>query len=132
MTASTSTMQDYESKLGLSSLDSLLDARATIVGKLADLRAMHGPFGKFDPMRKQKLAAFAEIVRADYAEKGKKITEARIDQLAHAHPQYVEWLTAMLKEHALMIDFDHELKNIEDRIARENALIYYAKNELRL
>jgi hypothetical protein len=44
----------------------------------------------------------------------------------------VEWLTAMLKEHALMIDFDHELKNIEDRIARENALIYYAKNELRL
>jgi len=131
MTASpVPTMHDWEDKIGISHLDQLHAARETIVGKLADLRAMHGPFGKFDPIRKQKVGAFAEIVRAEYAAKGQKITEKRIEYLAHAHPDYVAWLTQMLKEHAKMIDYDYELKGIEDRIVRETAIIGYARSEI--
>lgn len=124
--------RDIENRVGIGHLDQLHERRRALIQQVAPLRALHGSFGKFDALRKQKLAAFAEIVRADYAEKGKKITEARIDQLAHAYPGYIQWLTDMLNEHAEMINLENEIRDIDDQIVRETSLIGYARSEMKL
>lgn len=67
----------------------------------AQLFAFYGAFGYGDHLRKILLANCAEIVRAHYALDGERISEARIEQLARVHPNYVEWIVKNLKGRVL-------------------------------
>lgn len=60
----------------------------------AQLAAWYGPFGWADHLRKIMLDSCAEMVRA---EAQNKLTESRIDQLAHTHLLYKEWIVANLE-----------------------------------
>lgn len=62
----------------------------------AQLAAFYGPFGWADHLRKVVLSNVSELIRAQHANDAKKPTEDRIDDLAHNHPVYVEWLVANL------------------------------------
>jgi hypothetical protein len=42
------------------------------------------------------LASTREAVRAEFAVKNEKVTEARLDDLARVHPKYTDWLTYTL------------------------------------
>lgn len=121
--------RDYEDRIGIGHLDELHARRRELIAQVAPLRALHGSFGKFDALRKQKLGAFAEVVRAQYAEKGIKITESRIDQLAHCYGGYVVWLTDMMNEHAEMINLDNEIRDIDEQIVRETAITGWSRTE---
>jgi hypothetical protein len=62
----------------------------------ASLEAFFGNFGHAEHFRKVVLASAREAVRAEYAVKNEKVTEARLDDLARTHPKYVDWLTYTL------------------------------------
>lgn len=63
----------------------------------ADLEAWFGNFGHFDFYRKLVIANCREIVRATAAMGNQKLTEARIDDMAHVHPLYFDFLTKGLE-----------------------------------
>ena len=67
----------------------------------ASLEAFFGTFGHAEPFRKVVLASCREAVRAEYAVKNEKVTEARLDDLARTHPKYVDWLTYTLQGRVL-------------------------------
>lgn len=63
----------------------------------AELEAYYGNYGVGDNLRKVCLANCKEIVRARYAVGKEKISESRIDDLAHLHDNYLDFLTTHLK-----------------------------------
>lgn len=62
----------------------------------AQLESWFGPFGFADHYRKVVLANCREIIRATMTIKGGKVTESRLDDLAHTHPNYLQFLTDAL------------------------------------
>lgn len=63
----------------------------------AELESWFGPFGFFDFYRKVVLSNCQEIVRASAAMQDQKLTESRIDALAHTHGLYLDFLADGLK-----------------------------------
>lgn len=59
----------------------------------AQVEALFGNYGIWDHWRKVVQAQCMELVRAEYAAKGEKVTETRIDSLARLHPNYIAFLT---------------------------------------
>ena len=74
----------------------------------ADLESWFGQFGYDQYFRKVVLANCAEIVRATATE---KLTEARLSDLSHTHPLYVQFLTDCLNGRRL------REQNVRDSIA---------------
>lgn len=58
----------------------------------ADLEAWFGSFGMYDHLRKARLAMCAEMIRAGAAAGDSKLSEARVNDLAHTHPAYLDFL----------------------------------------
>lgn len=65
------------------------------------LEAFYGNFGFADKWRKVVLANCKEIVRATYANRDERISEARIDDLARVHDNYLDFLITHLKGRTL-------------------------------
>lgn len=63
----------------------------------ADLEAWFGNFGADERYRKVILCNCKEIVRARYEIAGEKCSESRIDDLAHLHDSYLDFLVNSLK-----------------------------------
>lgn len=63
----------------------------------ANLEAWFGNFGYDERLRKVLLGNCKEIVRARYTLANEKVSEARIDDLAHLHDSYLDFLVASLK-----------------------------------
>lgn len=63
----------------------------------AMLAAFYGPFGWADHLRKIVLANTREMIRAQFVLTGEKVTESRLDDLAHKHPSYVLHITEGLE-----------------------------------
>ncbi len=58
----------------------------------AQLEAFYGNFAFFDHYRKSVLAECHEIERAKAAASGEKVTEAKLENLARQHPNYLDFL----------------------------------------
>lgn len=63
----------------------------------ADLEAWFGNFGADERYRKVILCNCKEIVRARYELAKEKISESRIDDLAHLHDSYLDFLVNSLE-----------------------------------
>lgn len=63
----------------------------------AELASFFSGFSYEERWRKVVLATCRELIRAEYAAKGIKISEARIDDLARMHHCYLEFLERMLR-----------------------------------
>lgn len=68
--------------------------------------ALYGPGGLWDATRKARLALTAADIRDSY--NGEKITESKIDEMAHAHPDYNAWLDRCTIERAKWLTLDAE------------------------
>ena len=62
----------------------------------ASLESWYGNFGFYQDFRRVLIASCREIVRSSAALAGTKLTEARIDDLAHLQSQYLDFLTEHL------------------------------------
>lgn len=78
--------------------------------------AKYGPGGTFDALRKRFLSVRSMQMRDVYAGKGEKITEARLDELAHADPDYGTWLDEATLARARWLTLDAERGEMHTRL----------------
>jgi hypothetical protein len=84
---------EIQQRMGIPPIEELLAERDDLVRQVAPLRAVHGSYGTYDAYRKIELAVIAQIVRAEAAAKGTKVTEAFIEEAAHASDRYLDFIT---------------------------------------
>jgi hypothetical protein len=123
---------DIEHRMGIQPLEELHAERDTLVKKVADLRARHGAFGTYNDLRKIKLAAIAQLVRAKALKEGKKLTSAQVDDLAHSHSAYVDFVITSTKERAEWTVYENQIQSIDETIMRQQSICRFLANEVRL
>lgn len=63
----------------------------------AVLSAMYSGYAMYDVWRRIVLATCKELIRASASIAGQRITEARIDDLAHKHESYLQFMEMHLR-----------------------------------
>lgn len=127
-----SPMGDAENRLGIEPVELLLAERRDYIDQVADLRAKYGPFGTFDHLRKIELARLAGLVRAQMKRDGVKVTESELDQIAHGHPDYMEFITTATMDRARWIKLEAKINDIDTVITRGQAVARFVTAEARL
>lgn len=127
-------MSEIESRAGVQPIDELLDERDTLVQKVANLRAVYGSFGTWEAQRKMMLARLKGQVRAESLRgtTARKLTNDQIDDEAHDHPEYMDFITTATKERATWIVLESKIEAIDFRIQRGQAVVRFASAEARL
>ncbi|CAB4136772.1 hypothetical protein UFOVP842_36 [uncultured Caudovirales phage] len=82
----------------------------------ASLEAWYGTFGWADHLRKIVLSNCAEMIRAAAAVAEEKLSETRINDLAHTHHLYLDFILESLQGRTL------REQNVRDSIERGNTL----------
>jgi len=127
-----SRMAEVEEAIGIPPVEELLAERQQLVERVAELRARHGAFGTFDALRKSKLATLKMLLRAQAQRDQRKITEAALEDEAHAHPEYTDFVIQATRERAELTKAEGLIANIDATIQRANAIARYATAEARL
>lgn len=123
---------EIEARMGIPSIESLLAERDDLVKQVAPLRAKHGPFGTYDALRKVELSTIASVLRAQAVADGRKMTEAGIDEAAHADDRYIAFITLATQEKAEWAILENTITGITDAIQRGNVIARYLAAEAHL
>jgi hypothetical protein len=123
---------EIQERMGIPSIEALLAERDTLVRQVASLRAVHGSFGTYDAYRKIELASIAQIIRAEAAGKGTKVTEAFIEEAAHASGRYLDFVTKATQEKAQLAELENRIQGINDTVNRGQAVAKYLAAEVSL
>lgn len=123
---------DVEARIGIQPIEELLDERRTHVEKAASLRARYGPFGTWDHERKTRIAGIKATIRAQYARDGVKVTEAQLDDEAHGHPDYKDFIVQATRDRAEWIRAENKIQDVNDLIQRDAAIARHVAAEARL
>lgn len=113
---------EVESRLGIDPLEWLLAERDDLVKQVAPLRARHGSFGTFDALRKVELATIAASLRAQAVLDGRKVTEASLDESAHADSRYIAFIATATLEKAEWAVLENRIQGVNDTINRGNVV----------
>ena len=125
-------MTDIEERAQIEPLDELLAERSDLIEQVAGLRAKYGPGGLFDALRKLELSTISSYARAVAAKDGIKVTEAFLDEQAHASERYAGSLAEATQERIRWITTEAKIDAIDARIFRGQALARFAASELHL
>ena len=123
-------MADVESRIGVEPIEVLLAQRRELVEKNATLQAIYGSFGTFEHQRKTELALIKAKLRAEFT--GTKVTEAQLDEGAHADPRYIAFITQATKQRAEWAMVENDLEAIDATIRRGQSITHYPAAESRL
>ncbi len=123
---------EVEARMGLIPLEELLKERDELISRVARLRARHGTFGSWDSERKVALASAAALVRAQALQENKKMTESAIDEAAHVHPTYSDFVIASVSEKADWIVLEGQIDGIDFTIRRGDVVGRYLAQEAAL
>lgn len=113
---------EIQDRMGIDPLEELLSERDALVKQVAPLRARHGSFGTFDALRKVELATIAASLRAQAVLDGRKVTEAGLDEAAHADPRYIQFVTTATLEKAEWAILENRIQGVNDTINRGNVV----------
>ena len=127
-----SPMAELEAKLGIEPIDKLLAERDELVEQSATLHARYGAFGTWGDERKSKLAVIAALLRAQALRDGVKVTEASLEEAAHASGEYMAAVTVATVDRAELYRLESKISNIDATIQRANMIGRYAAAEARL
>ena len=122
-------MTDMELKIGVVPLEELLPQRLLLVEKVADLRARYGSFGTFGDLRRIELAKCAAIIRAQATKDGRKMSASQVDDEAHAHPAYVDFVIEATNQRALWCKLEAQIEAIDFTLNRGQMIGRYAAME---
>jgi len=125
-------MMDTERLMGIEPIESLLARREEYVKEAADLRARYGSFGTWDSWRKSQLCTIKVAIRAQMVQAGQKVTEAAIDDAAHAHDDYVSLITEATEGRTELTILEAKIEGIDAVIRRGDAVARYVTAEARL
>lgn len=121
-----------EARAEIDSLEDLQARRRQILPEYAKLRALHGSFGKWDARRKQMLSAIQVSVRMEARQNQEKVTEAYVEQLAHADERYARLVDEGIEGATRYYELETEVSELEEKIrTRELSVMAYTA-ELRL
>lgn len=118
-----------EERLGLMPVEDLNRHRAELTAQVADLRAVYGPFGSREAMRKIELARVKMLVRAKYQQAGAKVSNDVVDDEAHAHPDYIGFVAKQITEFAEWAKLEARLESLDALDRRSNTMARYAHTE---
>lgn len=127
-----SAMGEIEVKMGLEPIENLLDDRNALVERTAVLRAKYGPFGVWEHLRKIELARLKALRRAQYQDQRVRASNDRIDDEAHQHPDYVEFVALALRERAEWNKLEERIAAIDFVLNRQQVVARYVTAEARL
>lgn len=128
----TSPRYEAQSRMGVQPIEEMVAERATLVQQVSELRAKFGSGGTWDALRKMELARLKAKTRAEYVAAGVKPTEAMLDDEAHAHPDYVGFVTDSTRRRAEWVRLEDRITGINDVILRDNAIARHVSAEARL
>jgi hypothetical protein len=118
---------DRERGLGVMSIDDAMAAYLSAADELAPLRAKHGTNGTFEHDRKALLANLRVGVRrhanTPAMRTQKALTDAAIDDLAHAHPEYQKFLDLSRSEKQRMQELEAAMNALTMVTNRHNILL---------
>ena len=124
-------MSEVEAAAGIEPLDILISLHRKRRAEFAALWAKYGTGGVADHLRKSELSRIKEVLRATAATAGTKVTEAALDDGAHDHPDYRDFLALAIAERAKFFEAEAALKEVEWRINRGQGLLRYVATEPR-
>lgn len=127
-----SPMSDHEHRMGVVPLETLLAERDTLVKQVAPLRAKYGAWGTFEALRKIRLAQLAQLKRAELLRDGERLTEAAIEDAAHADERYVDFVTQATSERATWAVLENRVQGITDTIMRGQSVARFVTAETAL
>lgn len=115
---------DVERGFDVEPIDDLLAQLEATQAEWAHLRALHGPYGKWDNLRKNFLSVTMLKVRGGTPPNGApKWTDDLTEAAAHADPDYQSFVANGVKEAAEYVTMDAEREGIWARINRGQALL---------
>lgn len=117
---------DTEAAHGVDALDVLQARLDSTTEEWSKLGALHGPFGKYNDVRKSYLGATAVQLRDEWDTTKGKLTESQLEQLAHAHENYTAFVDQAVLDHARYLLLDAERDGIMQRIQRGNNILRVA------
>jgi hypothetical protein len=123
---------EVEAEMGLRPIEELLARRAQLIRDVAPLRALYGSFGTFDDMRKVELSRIKGLIRAEATAEGRKVSNDIVNDEAHAHPDYVDYITKATNERAHWVNLEGKVEAIEWYIRRGQSVASYLTAECRL
>jgi len=121
-------MTEWEEGAGVTPLDVLHAQRHTLITDSSRIAGWYGNFGSWDAHRKSMLSLCAMRVRLDF--EGQKITEAQVDDRAHAHPEYVAFLARTDGERAAWIITQDTINGINERIKRDDHALWSRRGDM--
>lgn len=120
--------REIEARAGVFPLDELQAEREHLTQTNSRIKAIHGPFGTYNDLRKIELAQAAQRVRAAWT--GEKApSEALVDSLAHADEEYVRWVRQASSDRAAFETVEDRITAITEMINRGQALLRYVSSE---
>jgi len=122
----------FESRAEIDSLDDLQTRRRQLMPEYAALRALHGSFGKWDARRKQMLSAIQVSVRMEARQREEKVTEAYVEQLAHADDRYAQLVEDGIVGATRYYELETEISEIEEKIRNRELCILAFNAEAKL
>ena len=125
------THEEIELRVGIEPIDELLAERHKLVETVASLRAAYGPFGTWEHSRKAELARLKSMIRLQAMRDARKMNNDQVDDEAHAHADYILFVTTANTERAAYFRFEARIEAIDFRINRGQALIRYCSSEPR-
>lgn len=125
----TPTRAELEARAGIQSLDLLQAKRSALVADAAPLRALYGSFGGWDAKRKVLLAIQELRVRDEAARAETKLTEGKVDALAHASAAYQAFIDQSNLERSRWIILEDAIDALTEQINRDQALLRYLTSE---
>lgn len=121
-----------EARVGIQGIEELHDQRRTLVSVASGLRALHGPFGSSEVRRKIILSGIRDKIRTQYQVSATKVTEAALDDKAHAAPEYIAYVDDIIQQREQLVLVENSLLEINDLITRDNTLIYHVTAEVKM
>ena len=129
----TNPRQAIEARVGIQPIEELLDERDGYIQRAKLLHGAYGTFGTYGDTRKSELSRVRAMLRAQYHDaKATGVTEARLDEEAHCHPDYTKVITAATLGRAELYELENRITDVNDLIRRDNNLTYHSSAEARL
>lgn len=124
---------ELEMGIGVEPIEALQAKRHALVQQIAPLRARYGPSGTWDARRKViRQAKQNEVVLMLTQQRGKAPSEAEGERLANGTPQALAALDEVEREMARYYLLEDQIKQIDELLLRDHALIRYSASEPRV
>jgi hypothetical protein len=121
-----------EERAGVEPLAALHAERDRLITQAARLRALYSDNRMWEAQRKVQLAVAELKVRDAAVESKTRMTEGKIESLAHTHPEYTAWLARSIEEKATWLILDNKINSLNDRIRNRENEMHWTRAEMGL